>query len=201
MKRAGKWTSITLLVCVGIFSLLWIYSRLRRQAITGDWTEPTIEFCAVHHSVNSDQSASLIHYFYTVSQTAKLKYPHYVWKDTAWERLIKERHNSIAKGYGVSIVTNGKVHTFPVDSPIDQVLWSDSMALCKTEDGWISIDGAKCESLPPSFIPPQGVTNALSERERMLPTSADKHPEISKFIRDNNLGALDGRNFYKPKRN
>lgn len=201
MKRAAKWILIIVLGCVGIFSLLLIYSNLRRQAITGDWTEPVVEFCAVHHSANSEQSVFLIHYFYTVSQTAKLKYPHYVWKDTAWERQIEERHNSIAKGYGVSIVKDGKVHTFPVDSPIDQVLWSDAIALCKTEDGWISIDGAKYESLQTSFIPPQGVTNALSERERMLPTSADKHTEISKFIRDNNLGALEGRNFYKPKRN
>ena len=190
-----------MLGCVAIASLVWIYFSHRRQAITGDWTEPVVEFCAVHHSANSAQSVALIHYFYTVSQTAKLKYPYYVWKDTAWERQIKERHNSIAKGYGVSIVKDGKVHTFPLDSPIDQVLWTDAIALCKTKDGWVSVDGAKYESLPISYLPPQEANNALSERELLLPTSADNHAEIAQFISDNNLGSRERKNFYKPKRN
>ena len=96
---------------------------------------------------------------------------------------------------------DGKVHTFPLDSPIDQVLWTDAIALCKTKDGWVSVDGAKYESLPISYIPPQEANNALSERELLLPTSADNHAEIAQFISDNNLGARERRSFYKPKRN
>jgi hypothetical protein len=199
VRRVAKWTLITLLGCVAIFSLFWMYFSYRRQAIAGDWTDPVVEFCEVRHSTNSDQSVFLIHYYYTVSQTAKLKHPFYVWKDTAWERRIDERHHSIARGYGVSIVESGKVFTFPVGNAIDQVLWSDAIALCIIGNGWLSVDGSEREVLPASFIPPSGLTNSLSEKELMVPTSAERHPAIATLIRDQNLGDREGRNYYKPK--
>lgn len=108
MKKTAKWISISLLVCLVTLAILWAYHRTRYQAITGKWADPIVEYCDVYHSTNSDQSVSIIHYFYTVSQTAKLKYPYYVWADTDWEKRIEERHHSIALGYGVSIIKDGK---------------------------------------------------------------------------------------------
>ncbi|MFA6728322.1 MAG: hypothetical protein WCS17_08920 [Prevotella sp.] len=154
----------------------------------------------MRHSSSPDASRLLVFYYYQLKQSAQLKYPPYVWKDTDWERKITKRINIIDAGYGIASINDSNVTVFPVKKSVSVVLWSNGTAFCKTERGWFSIVGNKRDSLPMSFVPPDGLTNSLSEAEPMLPTTADKHPRITEHILGANLGARSKRNYYKPKK-
>jgi hypothetical protein len=198
MKRLAKGLLLTLLVCVIAVFCLWKYHEHRRKAITGEWSGPVVRYSGVHHGKSPAQSASLIHYSFSISQTAKLKHPYHVWRDTAWEKLITERKNTIAKGYAVSIVKGPDIHHHRLPAPIIHALWSQETAFCQTKEGWFSIDGATCEPLPASFTPPHGVPNLQLEKERLLPTQAHQHPEIAQWILETHLSSKQKKNFYEP---
>ena len=193
-------TVIALLICTGAVVTLCSCCIARRQIITGDWSEPNVQFSTVRHSRSPDESTLLVFYYYQLKQTAQLKYPPYVWKDTDWERKITERLNVIDAGYGIASIDDSDVTVFPIEQPISVVFWSNGTAFCKAESGWFSVVGNKSHTLPMSFVPPEGVTNSLSEAEAMLPTTADKHPDISQHILDASLGAKSKRNYYNPKK-
>ena len=200
MKRYLKRTIVVLAVCVSALATLCSCCIARRQIIESDWSEPAVQFSTVRHSCSPDESRLLVFYYYQLKQSAQLKYPPYVWKDTDWERKITERLNIIDAGYGVASIGESNATVLPVENTVSVVLWSNGTAFCKTESGWIRITGNKHETLPMAFVPPEGVTNSLSEPEPMLPTTAGKHPQIAEHIRDTKLGAKGKRNYYKPKK-
>lgn len=200
MKKYFKRTVLALLICMGALATLCSCCIARRQIITGYWSDPIVQFSTVRHSCSPDESKLLVLYYYQLRQSARLKYPPYVWKNTDWERKITERLNVIDAGYGIASITNSNVTVLPIEEPITAVLWSDDTAYCNAERGWFSIVGNKHKALPMPFVPPEGVTNSLSEIETMLPTTADKHPQVAESIRRATLGAKGRRNYYKPKK-
>jgi hypothetical protein len=200
MKTYFKRIIIALLFGMGAVGSLCSCCIARRQIVSGEWSEPAVQFSTVRHSSSPDGSVLLVFYYYQLKQSAHLKYPHYVWKNTDWERSITERLNVIDAGYGIASINGPNVTVLPVVDPVSTVLWSNGTALCKAARGWFSIIGNRSHTLPMAFASPEGVTNALSEPEPMLPTTADQYPQISQHIRDAALGATGRRNYYKQRK-
>lgn len=199
MKKFAQWTiSLLLVSLLAIFSL-WKYDEYRREAITGDWSDPDVQLHKIHRSSSPDHSWDLIHYFFHVSQTGQLRHPYHVWKGTAWSRLIEERQNTIHKGYGLSLAQGNEIHTHFLSAPIILVLWSGETVLCRTEDAWVAIEGARCETLPSSFKPPHGLPNARFEKASLSSSPADLHSLIARSILEQSLGPRKSANFYEAK--
>lgn len=89
----------------------------------------------------------LIGFEYSITQTALLKRPRVVWKDTDWERKIPQKHNTIATGLDVAVLdTVTGTLSFPeiTDWPTDVFTTSNCWILasrqtiCELKDGNVS---------------------------------------------------------------
>lgn len=87
-----------------IFAGLVVWFSIRTTSIVGEWSEPKVQILDSMQSTNADGSASLVGYFYDVSQSAQRKYPSTSWKGTAWEHRNTERVNRIAYGNDLTVV-------------------------------------------------------------------------------------------------
>jgi hypothetical protein len=207
-KKAAKVASI-LLILLGcaLLWLIWVY-LYRPTRTVGKWTEPEIGFSDLRHSISPDGRRRLLHYYYSITQTAALKYPYYIWKGTAWERRVTEGMNVIDRRFGLAVVDGDKVELLTIEEPIKTVIWMDDTAYSRTapmdsgkEPGWYRISGHAVEKIPAFFEVPVGGKETLCGYDasaQLREKLSNELHGIERLIRSKQLGRPDGRNHYKP---
>lgn len=101
-------------VTAALLLITVLCSTARGQAIQGGWSPPEVRYGSVYVVPDASGTNVLVGFSWNISQTATLKRPRTVWKNTDWQRDMTTRATMMAGGLDIAVLnTNADAVFFP----------------------------------------------------------------------------------------